>query len=75
MSWPSQREQPKLLDAFKNYVSNLSTVESTKESHDFIEGLWDYLCCCRSLVSVRAILKQTYDYYLNGVLSSKYVRI
>jgi len=73
ITWPSKREQPALMESFKNYVANLSVVENTKDSYDFIEGLWDYLCCCRSLASVRAIFKQTYEYYTTGVLNSKFV--
>ncbi|KAI6237251.1 hypothetical protein M3Y95_00245500 [Aphelenchoides besseyi] len=75
VDWPSHREHPDMLDKFRVYISTLSAVDAAKDTYDFVEGLWDFLICCRSFLSLQTILKETYDAFARGVLTSKFVHV
>ncbi|KAI6223705.1 hypothetical protein M3Y99_01438400 [Aphelenchoides fujianensis] len=75
IEWPSHREHPDLLAEFRSYISTLSIVEAEKNARDFVEGLWDFLLCCRSFASLRSILKETFDAFSRGALTAKYIHV
>ncbi|KAI6223072.1 hypothetical protein M3Y99_01439900 [Aphelenchoides fujianensis] len=75
IEWPSHREHPELLAEFRSYISTLSIVEAEKNARDFVEGLWDFLLCCRSFAALRSILKETFDAFSRGALTAKYIHV